>query len=288
MKTGVKLGKNSIIFLSALLALTGGWLAWHRHQANNELLAGLLITNKDSGWQKRAPAPARKISDSPVPLQASPAQAGPAPGEGMNQAEAKNAAAENAGGEGAERAADGPGKDPAETPVAMMKALEGYYAGLFRRLNLTPDQAAQFNSLHSAALANAMGALSPEEQNQLGTNPSAFAQLLANVEAGLDPQMLAQFGDAVYAQYKVEQQTFTQRTTIERLEQSLSASPTPLTDDQASQMVQILARTEEQGPGPKTIYSRISAQTLALATGLLSEPQLQALQQLQQQQGGGN
>jgi 23S rRNA maturation mini-RNase III len=283
----VKFGKNSIVVISALIAVAGGWLAWNSQQAKRPPLARLLTASPGDEWQKRAPAPPRKINDSPVPPRPAPSEA--RAGDGADRAGANEPAPDPAGGTGAdaERPADGPGRDPAESTGAVMKALETYYNGLFHRLNLTSDQAAQLSSLHAAALANAVNALSPEDQDRLATNPAAFSQVIANVELGLDAQVLAQFGDAIYAQYKVEQQTFTQRTTVDRLEKNLSASPTPLTEDQANQLVQILARTEE--PGVKSIYSRISAQTLTFAASVLSEPQLQELQQIQrEQQGTGN
>jgi hypothetical protein len=248
-------------------------------------LAHLLTATPDDQWQKRAPAGTRKISETPGRPQRAPTEV--ATGDTPPAAEAHDQPADAANAPDAAAPTTGGSRDPAESTGGVMKALEVYYNGLAHRLNLTAEQAAMLNNLHSVALANAVNALPPEDQARLATDPVAYSQVIASAETALDPQIQAQFGDVIFAQYKAEQQTFTQRTTVDRLERNLSASPAPLTEDQANQLVQILARTEE--PGVKSIYSHITDQTLVLAAAVLSEPQLQEFQQIQrEQQGGGN
>jgi len=111
-------------------------------------------------------------------------------------------------------------------------------------------------------------------------------------------------GDAGFAQYQQYQQTLPQRGVVNQLQQSLSYTSTPLTDAQTEQMVQLLAQAAPQRAANSTTPTRnmaftmggpmgymgggsgstITPEAINLAQGVLSPPQLQALQQLQQQQ----
>lgn len=268
------------------MAAAGAWLAWNHHRQGGEPGTPLLTLNQGSEWQKRAPAPARKITVNTVQRPAIPESGAAAAGEAAAPAGA--AAANEPGAAPAESPAAGASNAPPPSPTPDVAALEGYYAGLFRRLNLTADQVAQFKGFRDSAALDALNALPPGVREQLDSNPAAVRQMIAATEANLDAQVQAQFGDALYAQYKLDQQTFSQRVTVDQLEQSLRTGPSPLTDEQANQLVQILARTE--APGPKTLYSRITPDAVNQAATVLTQEQLLALQQLQQQQqqAGGN
>jgi len=76
---------------------------------------------------------------------------------------------------------------------------------------------------------------------------------------------------------------------VNQLQQDLSYTETPLTSAQAEQMAQLLAQTAPTGSdtppsGNRNPGSVITDETLSRAQGVLSPAQLQALQEIQQQQ----
>jgi hypothetical protein len=177
------------------------------------------------------------------------------------------------------------GTSPASLPSAAASeaaALENYYSGLFRRLNFTPEQAALFRSLREQAILEAVNALVPPgERERIANDPAAIWQMMKAItsDPGLDARILQQFGDVVYAQYKQEQQTFPQRVTVDQFDQTLRAAGSGLNDEQANQLVQILARTEI--PGTTANPARVNPDALNAAAAVLTPEQLQALQQFQ-------
>ena len=136
------------------------------------------------------------------------------------------------------------------------------------------------------------------------TNPADFQALANQAIAQTDASIQQALGDAAFQQYQQYQQTLPERNTINSLEQSLSYTQTPLTEDQADQLTSILASTQPQragngtagtsngGDGGPSIFSlvngggtaRVTDEGLTQAQGILSGPQLSALQQIQQQQ----
>lgn len=167
---------------------------------------------------------------------------------------------------------------------------------LLRALNLTPEQTGQFMNLLTAKQEAAFAAANAAMEQ--GADAATTSQMVADAQAQVNSQIQAQFGDAAYAQYQQYDQTFPARNTVNVLQQILSRSPTPLTDDQASQLVPLLAQTEtpqsggsllQQINGSINAHSQISDQTIsqAAATGLLSADQLQMLQLMQQSRDQG-
>ena len=135
------------------------------------------------------------------------------------------------------------------------------------------------------------------------TDPDEFQQAIAQAQAAVDSQIQAELGAAGFAQYQQYQQTLPQRNTANQLQQSLSYTSTPLSDDQANQLIQILAQTApaDSGSGGNRNgfffaagnvnimagaggAGQITDQAISQAQTVLSAPQVQALQQLQQQQ----
>ncbi|HWA10916.1 MAG TPA: hypothetical protein VG838_15860 [Opitutaceae bacterium] len=270
-----------------MITIAGGWLAWNHRKAGE---AAAPAGAAEAGWQKRAPAPARKIADTPVRTAAAePAALAAVPAD----APAPPPAA-------AEAAATPPDAAP-QPPIAALPVppqiqaifasdgglFSNYYNGLFRRLNFTPDQAAQFRGLLDNAVLDAVNALPPGGRDQLANNPELVSQVLAATEANLGTQLQAQFGDAVYQAYRQDRQTLPERMVVDQLQQTLQSSPTPLTDDEAALLVQILARTTPSAMRLPT-GSRITPDTVSQASTVLGPEQLQALQALQQQQAAGN
>ncbi len=178
------------------------------------------------------------------------------------------------------------------------------YAPLFKSLNLSPDQLAQFQSLlaeKQQALADVMGAAREQGINPR-QDPDAFKTLVGQALAQSDQAIQQALGDAAYQQYQQYQQTLPERNTVGTLSQSLSYTQTPLTEDQASQLQAILAANQPQragngtagtdgntGPSPMALLNgggqaRVTADAITQASGVLSAPQLAALQQIQEQQ----
>jgi hypothetical protein len=128
----------------------------------------------------------------------------------------------------------------------------------------------------------------------------AFNQAVSDAQAAVDAQIQSALGDAGFAQYQQYVQTLPDRNTVNQLQQSLSYTSTPLTEDQANQMIQLLANTAVQRSGNGTAGTAggglgaifgggnqtapISDETITQSSGILSGPQEQALQQLQSQQ----
>ena len=175
-------------------------------------------------------------------------------------------------------------------------ALDNRYAPLFKDLALTPAQLDQFKSL-LLEKQNAMRDVMLSARDQ-GLNPrtdrDAINQLIQQSNADVDSQIQSTLGPQGFAQYQTYEQTLPQRNTVTQLQQSLSYTSTPLNDTQANQLIQILSANSAQnnnannglrgllgGPGGQ---ARVTDAAVTQAQGVLSQPQVAALQQLQQQQ----
>jgi len=179
--------------------------------------------------------------------------------------------------------------------IETKSGLDARYSALFKSLaqnfNLSPDQMEQFKNLLVQKQQSVMDALQAARDQGLNprTDPQGFNQAVTAAQASVDQQIQAALGPAAFAQYQSYEQTLPQRNTVNQVQQSLSYSATPLTDDQAAQLVQILAQDAPQGanaagnlrnllnPNPT---GPITAQALADATTVLAPSQVQALQQL--------
>lgn len=252
------IGRNPLILLSGLIMLLGGWFAWNHHR-QSAAAGSSLASNSD--WQKRAPAPARKIAEHPNPMRSAPETESGALPAAAPSVDAPGIPADP----GADAALAGNSAPDAAT-------LETYYNNLFRRLNFTPEQIAQFRALREQAILDALNALPLEDRERLANSPAAMRQMTFNSPA-LEDHILQQFGDVVYAQYKQDRLTFSQRVTVDRFDQTLRASGSGLSDDQANQLVQILTQTQT---------SNFSPEALNAAAAILTPEQLQALQHYQE------
>lgn len=197
-------------------------------------------------------------------------------------------------------------------------ALDARYAGLFRELNLSPDQLEKFKSLlveRQTAAIDVMAAAREQGLNPFESRDEMRA-LVKNAQDDVDASIRAMLGDTAYSQYKNYDNTMPQRAVVSQLEQRLSYSATPLTPAQSSQLVRILAQSSPAatgGGGPGGGMSTavfvgdgpgggggarmqfaagmggggsvpISSESLTQAATVLSPQQLSALQQLQTEQ----
>ncbi len=300
----VNSGKNYLIFLLAVLAIAGGALAWSQHLQNLELGAHVAdpaeradlearnkaLLDQNKGLQAQIGALQEQILALTAQVQ-----------EVVDQKKmtASMPGAESAGTNVASPAMAGlPAANDAPTPVTPLQLramVDQRYAALISKLNLTPEQAEQFKNLIALKMQPASDAATALVPTDPAARPNLplIRQTVANIETNAVAQIQAQFGDAAATQYKQYQQTFPQRNTVDQLSASLKAGQTPLTDDQASQMLDILAQTAPPMPrggvgtilsGGMNYHSRITPQALTAAASVLSAEQLAALQQLQKQQ----
>jgi len=295
--------KNGILITLLSLATAGGAaVAWHEYQEIQELRAAALRVS-DTGAQDRLAASRRmkELSDEIAALRGRVRDEAPAAQEGL--------ATPGDGTARRPRAGAGFMAIMASPQFQRLMAiqqkgmLDGVYAPLFKALNLSPQQLEQFKNLMVQRQQAAMDAVQAAREQGINprSDPAAFQQAVAQAQATVDSQIQATLGDAGYAQYQQYQATLPQRNTVNQLEQSLSYTATPLTGDQASQLVQILAQAAPspgsasgQGNPMAALFpgggpmggggAGITEQAVTLAQGVLSAPQLQALQQLQQQQ----
>jgi hypothetical protein len=276
-----------------MLAIAGGALAWSQHLQNLELRADLEARNKalldqNKGLQAQIGALQEQILALTAQVQEAADQ--------KKMATLMPGAESTGTNVGAPAMADQPAaNETPATPTQLRAMVDQRYAALIGKLNLTPEQAEQFKNLIALKMQSASDAANALVPADPAARPNLplIRQTVANIETNAAAQIQAQFGDAAATQYKQYQQTFPQRNTIDQLSSVLKAGQTPLTDDQAAQMVDILTQTAPPMPrggvgtilsGGMNYHSRITPQALSAAAGVLSPEQLAALQQIQKQQ----
>jgi len=190
--------------------------------------------------------------------------------------------------------------------IQMKGRISQTYGPLFKSLNLSPDQLAQFQSLladKQQALMDVMQAAREQGINPRA-DPDGFKTLVNQAVSQVDQGIQQTLGDAGYQQYQQYQQTLPERNVVNSLQQQLSYTQTPLTEDEANAMIALLAQTQPQRAGSGTAgtgnggdsgpsfmslingggNARVTDNAIAQAQGVLSAPQLSVLQQIQQQQ----
>ena len=168
--------------------------------------------------------------------------------------------------------------------------LDGQYAALFKSLGLAPSQIDQFKDL--LVEKSMVGFDSMSAANQQGidakSNPQAFFQAVFAAEKTVDTQISDLLGPDGYGQFQQYQATIPARNTSNLLSQALSYTATPLTETQAASVIQVLTQygTPPLPPGnPFAVLNgdlgitKLSDQGLAQVQGILSAPQVQALQE---------
>jgi hypothetical protein len=190
--------------------------------------------------------------------------------------------------------------------LQMKSRISVTYGPLFKALNLAPDQLAQFQSLladKQQALVDTLQAAREQGINPR-SDPDGFKTLVNQSISQVDTSIQQALGDAGYQQYQQYQQTLPERNTVNSLQQQLSYTQSPLTDDEANQMVQLLAQNQPQRAGGGTAgtenggdggpnlmnlingggTAKITPETITAASGVLSAPQVSVLQQIQSEQ----
>ncbi len=155
--------------------------------------------------------------------------------------------------------------------------IEGRYAPLFNQLHLTPEQAGKVTELlvakREAGVDAAVGAVQ-QDINPLD-DPKGFDQAVQVSRSEIEDEIKAALGDTAYAQYQQFNAGQNQQAVVNRLQQSLSGTPAPLTGEQAQLFQELLADSQT---------NHITPDVMDVAKGFLSAPQVAALQQIQQNQ----
>ncbi len=304
--------KTFLICVLALSSLGLSALAWHQYQELVQVRAELLDGDA-AGLKRRLEAALKSITSLQSQIAALRARRGGAADEGGT--------GDLAGGpDGPEGPRGGRGRGgPWERMAALannpdfqrlagiqLKAqVDRTYGPLFKSLNLSPQQLQQFQSL-LAEKQQALGDVLAAARAQGVTpqsDPAAFRQLVMQAQNQVDTSIQQTLGDAGFQQYQQYQQTLPERNTVNAVAQQLSYTQTPLTDDQTNQLVALLAQTQPQTAGNGTAgtgtsegglnlrqlltgggTAPVTNDAVTLAAGVLSGPQVQALQAVQQQQ----
>lgn len=135
--------------------------------------------------------------------------------------------------------------------IQQKAGLDGRYAALFKKLNLSPADLEKFKNLLVEKQSAVMDVMAAARNQGLSGRESrdALRQMVEDTQAEIDGSIRATLGDAVYSQYKSYESNLPQRTVVSQLEQRLSYSATPLNDTQAEQLVQILASSTPAASG---------------------------------------
>ena len=310
--------KDYLLLVFALIALGLSTLAWKQYQELAALRAAALTNGERADWQKRIWAAQKRAQNLESQLAAA-RPGGSAAGTVAPSARGQTPGA--ASGNMMTGFASLMNRPEAVRLMAMREKamLNARYAALFKKLALTPEKLAQFQSLLADQLSVPMDVLTAASQQGIDPmqNPQEFRQLVQNAQTEIEDKIKAALDPASYAQYQNYIQTEPQRTVVNQLQQSLSYTDTPLTTAQADQLMQILAATSpvdgggapgtggavvasvnRTGSGNSMVVavgtpppdgggfggSLVTDEAVTQAQSVLSTAQVQALQEIQQQQ----
>lgn len=181
--------------------------------------------------------------------------------------------------------------DP-EYQKAMLTQLRGNldarYAGLFRRLNLSPEKLQQLKSFLVERQASTMDALvAARSSGDLSPGGEAMRSLVAETQSEIDRGIAELLGDELFAVYRDYNENGSNYALADQLERRLSYTTTPLTVEQADELVRILNQTRDEvdaageprvaidfvGGGPATPGARPGAMFLAGVSGTSALPE---------------
>jgi len=196
--------------------------------------------------------------------------------------------------------ADGPEYQNRQGAIAK-QGLDDRYGPLFRKLSLTPEKLDQLKELMVEKMQSGRDALTLALRQGFDPkkNPEAFSKAITQAIQSIDQQIQELLTDAECRDYQQYQETLPDRMAVSRLQQSLTFSSNPLSDEQSEQLLKIFETSyphglrmdlSEDGPlmgssaSKNNRDARVTAQIIDQARGILSQPQLQALIDLEQTQ----
>ena len=193
--------------------------------------------------------------------------------------------------------------------IAVRARIQQDFAALFRQLHLPEDQqrALEDRAVERVNVAQDVMLSASDQGIDPQTDPKGFAAALKAATDQEDQKIKALIGDQAFSQAVQYVASAPQRAVVSELQQSLSYTPTPLTDDQAAQLVQLLSANKASpspvgslpvvgrvgpgvmggpgGPGGAMASASVLSDTaVTLSASVLSGPQVEALRQVQQVQ----
>ena len=306
----MKSPSNILIALLAASVLAVGLLAYSQYR-ELILLRAQVAANDSSGLSKKladAQKTIRSLEDRLAALRGRGMREGADAAGGDNPDNNAGANGRGRGGRWGGFAALGSNPEFQKLLAIQAKGrIAQTYGALFKSLNLSPDQLAQFQQLLADKQQAMMDVLQAAREQGINprTDPDGFKTLMSQAVAQTDQSIQQAIGDGAFQQYQQYQQTLPERNVVNSLQQQLSYTQTPLTDDQANALISLLQQNQPQragngtsgtgdgagGPGPGIMAlingggnARVTDDAIAQAQGVLSAPQVAVLQQVQQQQ----
>ena len=214
------------------------------------------------------------------------------------------------------------GKDMREMVSSMMKnpemrkmmrgqqkaAVELMYAGLFKQLQLTPEEKAEMSELLIEAQMRQVEGSQGLFGDSEGQDPAQTRAAFEQSKKEMDAQVKGLLGEERYAEYKDYQKNITERMQLDQLQSRLEGDQMPLQDQQRAQLLELMKDEKTKVPPVIPSDSNLSpAETKALMTadnldkhfqwmddynkrvlagaaGFLSPEQLQKFREMQEQQ----
>lgn len=287
-----------VTVLLGLAAAGASTYAWH--------LQGELREARARPPERLAPAaPPAPAPEANAPVAEETETASRAERRGARAAE-RAAASAGAEGPAAGERRFGPARiTPEMRQLAAMQQrsmLDGRYAALFRKLNLSPADVERLKTLlvERQSAPSEVYAVAQEQGLDAQENRRQIRDLIKGLETESDTAIRELLGEANYQQYQQYERTAPQRNLVSQLEQRLSYSPTPFYGNQAEQLVALLAAAAPQNrPGNPAAFgfaasggnvislggrNQITDAVIAQSAGFLSAAQVQALRDYQQEQ----
>jgi len=276
----MNISRHLPLCIVSLIAIGALGLAWQEHRALADLRSLGLTADERSRMQKIAWDAEKRAQAAEARLAAvRDARGATVSGEDTNRSSATQALGDYASDMIAKL------DDPEIRRLMDLQQLANINrrnAAFYKSAKLSPTQLAQFQQLlleRQNAATDVLIAATQQGINPM-QNPDEFGQMVKSAQAEVDAKIQTTLGPDEYGQFQNFQQSQDQRGTVNQLQQDLSYTDTPLSDAQKDQMVQVVAQSNPTGGGT------VNDTTINLAQGVLSGPQLQALQNLQQLQQG--
>lgn len=246
----MKITKNRLIALLALVAVTAAGIAWQQFWKAARLQAAASGYEDNADLQRRLAAAekhARELADQIETQRTAATEAATDGTAGTGgRGPGQNGGRGGRGGRGDFAAMNAIRVRPEAQRLRVLQqkaALDSRFAPLFKALNVSPQKLDQLKTLLAERESTMQDTMMAARDQGIDprTDPEGFRKLVTAAQSETNTQLKSLLGDEGFAQYEQYAQTQPQRATVDQLRQSLSYTSEPLTDTQASQLVQILA-----------------------------------------------
>jgi len=281
----MKSAKNYAVVVLFLIAAALSVVAWRQHGELEGFRASALSSDERADLQKRIWDSQKKVREMEHTL-AKGGPPGPTPSGAADSAPPSSGAP--AGGLASTLLSRMNNPEAQRLMAEQIRSqIEKRYAALFPKLNLTPEQLSKFEDLLIDRQTAPMDVLSAANDQGV-SNPQDFMKLVESAQADIDGQIKTALGDANFGQFQDFQQNQAAQNMVNQLKSNLTKTDTPLTPDQSAQLAQLMAHSSSPSGGGTPFGGaggpQITPDIITQSQGFLSAPQVQALQQIQQQQ----